>query len=168
MCSELFDLGIQGAGSPSTTLAWPGMFQALSLPYTSQVCSVSICKGSYPKQLRLTFVSSAQCRLGFLEPECSASRSRSCTRKLQCSYLAVMFNTPPSKLGNDFPLSQSSFRNSFPLENKLQNKFLYTTAQTQGCPLAFLSKVATAVQKFLYRHNDKTKSKEVRFLGSSS
>ena len=45
------------------------------------------------------------------------------------SYLAVMFNTPPSKLGNDFPLSQSSFRNSFPLENKLQNTlFLYLFA----------------------------------------
>ena len=51
-----------------------------------------------------------------------------CVRTLG-SYLAVMFNTPPSKLGNDFPLSQSSFRNSFPLENKLQNTlFLYLVA----------------------------------------
>ena len=51
-----------------------------------------------------------------------------CVRTLG-SYLAVMFNTPPSKLGNDSPLSQSSFRNSFPLENKLQNTvFLYLVA----------------------------------------
>ena len=59
------------------------------------------------------------------------------------SYLAVMFNTPPSKLGNDFPLSQSSFRNSFPLENKLQNTLFLCLFADCSSPLAILSKVAT-------------------------
>ena len=81
-----------------------------------------------------------------------------CVRTLG-SYLAVMFNTPPSKLGNDFPLSQSSFRNSFPLEKQTAKHCVPLPRRRLFSPLAFLSKVATAVQKFLSRHNDKTKSK---------
>ena len=80
-----------------------------------------------------------------------------CVRTLG-SYLAVMFNSPPSKLGNDFPLSQSSFRNSFPLEKKTAKHYVPLPGRRLSSPLAILSKVAT-VQQFLCCHNDKTKSK---------
>ena len=88
------ELAIATRRLPATTTC--SIIAVMKVPESTGSSATMSAKRSYPKQLRLTFACTAWCCPGSLSLHISASRSRSCTRRIQCSYTAVMFNMSAS------------------------------------------------------------------------
>ena len=146
------------ASNSSAAMTFPGSPLAkaqgaqLSTTSSENVKSRGSLNDPIPKHCGTLFLV-PHCCVWVLEPSGESTAQAvplhyNCVRTL-CSYPAVMFNTPPSKLGNDFPLKSELVSKLLSLRKQTAKHFVPLPRRRLFSPLAILSKVA-AVQQFLY------------------